>query len=428
MKRRELLKLASWSAIGATLPLTFRSYAAAEDYTGPLFISIQVDGGWDVTSFCDPKMNVAGEREINHWANTGEIRPVGNIQYAPFAGNAAFFEKYYQYMLVINGVDAQTNSHSAGVTHNWSGRLSAGYPTVTALAASIYGAQLPMGYVSGGGYQETANLVRYTSLSNPEGLKGLINGNVTFWDEDKSYRYQSDLDRIKRFQLQRLLAMQENEALTPRQRHGLETFYQARISRDQLAAFADVLPNADELQPLLQVTPGGRSSLLRQEQVALLGFQAGVTMAADVHLRGFDTHSDHDADHEPMLAHLTESIDYIWDTAEELGMADRLTVFVGSDFGRTPRYNSSDGKDHWPIGSAVFMRKAAPWGNRVVGQTDPLHSASNIDELSLLPEENGRHIYPGDVQRAMRVLAEVDQHPTTLMFPINTGGYMDFLA
>ena len=41
--------------------------AAAEDYTGKLFVLIQAQGGWDPTSFCDPKVNVAGEEEINHW-------------------------------------------------------------------------------------------------------------------------------------------------------------------------------------------------------------------------------------------------------------------------------------------------------------------------------------------------------------------------
>jgi hypothetical protein len=426
MKRRDLIKLAAWGAIGSSLPLSFRTFAAGEGYDGPLYICLQVAGGWDVTSFCDPKMNVAGEEDINHWANSGEIQQAGNISYAPFAGNAAFFDKYYQDMLVINGVDAQTNSHSAGVTHTWSGRLSEGFPTLTALAASIHGADLPMGFVSAGGYQETANLVRYTSISDPDGLKGLINGNVTAWNENKSYRYQSDLDRIKAYQLERLLTLQESGSLTPRQRHGLETYYQARLSRDQLADFAAVLPTADALQPRVQVTQNDNSSLLRQAQVALLGFQAGVSMAADLHVSGFDTHADHDEDHEPMLQHLTEAIDYLWTQAEVLGIADRLTVFIGSDFGRTPSYNSAGGKDHWPIGSAIFMQKNAAWGNRVVGQTDDFHFAVDLDEDSLQPSAGGRHILPGDVQLAMRVVAGIENHATTLQFPINTGAYLDF--
>ncbi len=429
LKRRDLLRLAAWSSIVASMPRPFTVHAATGDNAGPLIVTLQVSGGWDVSSFCDPKANVPGEKVINTWANTGEIQQVGNLSYAPFAGNATFFEKYYQHMLVINGVDAQTNSHSAGVTHNWSGRLSEGYPTATALAASVFGADLPMGYVSGGGYQETARLVRYTSLSNPEGLAGLINGNVTLWDAEQQYRHQSDLDRIKRYQLEQLEELLGSSTLTPRQRHAMETYYQARVARTELGAFAELLPTGDELQPSVEVTGDVQSTVHRQAQVALIGFQSGVSMAADLFLRGFDTHADHDQDHEPMLAHLTDAVDYIWETAESLGLADRLLVFISSDFARTPRYNSSEGKDHWPIGSAIFMAKNAPWGNRVVGGSDELQNALNISPATLLHDDvSGRHIYPGDVQRTLRVLTGVDQHESALRFPINTGDYMDFLT
>lgn len=429
MKRRDLLKLAGWSAISASLPVGFRTYAQSEGYSGPLFICIQVNGGWDVTSFCDPKTNQPGEAPINTWAETGEVQQVGNIRYAPFAGNAAFFQKYYQDMLVINGIDAQTNSHSAGVTHTWSGRLSEGYPTVTALAASVHAPTLPMAYVSGGGYQETAGLVRYTTLSDPAGLRDLILGNVTAWNQDNSYRHQEDLDRIKAYQLARLEDMMQRDGLTPRQRHGLETYYQARLSRDQLTAFAEALPDNDELQGIVDVFQGQRSSLLRQIQVALLGFQAGVGMAADLFVSGFDTHQLHDQEHEPAMAHLTAALDYLWTYAEELGVADRLTVFIGSDFARTPAYNSSEGKDHWPIGSAIFMQKNAAWGNRVVGETTELHEARNLSPDTLeVDEVNGRRIYPGDVQLAMRELAGVDQHPNATPFPISTGEPMNFFS
>ena len=46
-------------------------------------------------------------------------------------------------MLVINGVDAQTNSHTVGIVHNWSGRNAEGYPTTTALLAAHYAAGPP---------------------------------------------------------------------------------------------------------------------------------------------------------------------------------------------------------------------------------------------------------------------------------------------
>ncbi len=50
-------------------------------------------------------------------------------------------------------------------------------------------------------------------------------------------------------------------------------------------------------------------------------------------------HGDHDRRHHQALSDLNNDIDYLWTKAEELGIANRLTVVVSSDFGRTPFYN-----------------------------------------------------------------------------------------
>ena len=146
MRRRTLLKGLLAAAIGAPgfrLPLV-----NAASHRGKFFVFVQAEGGWDPTSFCDPKTNTRGEPVINYWAQYGDVRQVGNLFYAPFANNAAFFEKYYPRMLVINGVDAQTNAHSVGQLHNWSGRNSEGYPTLSALLAAYYAPALPIPYLS----------------------------------------------------------------------------------------------------------------------------------------------------------------------------------------------------------------------------------------------------------------------------------------
>ena len=48
------------SALGAGASSGFRvPLANAANYTGKLFVFIQADGGWDPTSFCDPKTNLS---------------------------------------------------------------------------------------------------------------------------------------------------------------------------------------------------------------------------------------------------------------------------------------------------------------------------------------------------------------------------------
>ena len=68
-------------------------------------------------------------------------------------------------------------------------------------------------------------------------------------------------------------------------------------------------------------------------------------------------------------------VDYLWDYTEVHGVANRMVVVMGSDFGRTNKYSAQGGKDHWPIGSFIVMEKNQHWANRVVGETDELHFA-----------------------------------------------------
>ena len=81
--------------------------------------------------------------------------------------------KHHRRLLVINGVDAQTNSHTVGIVHNWSGRNSEGYPATPALFAAHHAPALPVSYVNFGGYSETGGLTRYTRLDNPDLLRSI---------------------------------------------------------------------------------------------------------------------------------------------------------------------------------------------------------------------------------------------------------------
>ena len=100
---------------------------------------------------------------------------------------------------------------------------------------------------------------------------------------------------------------------------------------------------------------------------------------------------------------MTDAIQLFWQRAEERGFADRVTMVIGSDFGRTPNYNSNNGKDHWPIGSVIVMEKNASWTNRAVGLTDEGHNALSINPSTLEPDErNGTNIYPKHIHQALR--------------------------
>ena len=405
------------TAAGFRIPL-----ANAMDYAGRLFVFVQADGGWDPTSFCDPKTNSEGEPKINHWADAGEVGEAGNIAYAPFANNKAFFDKYHSRMLVVNGVDAQTNSHTTGIVHNWSGRISEGYPATTALLAAHNGAGMAMPHLSFGGFSNTAGVGVYTRLNGGREVRNIARPN---WDQGDANRrpFFSDLDwdTIARHRDARQSRLAAAPNLMPREQRN-RLLYAAALrgeAQEGLRGFADLIGRSGE-PPGEETAHGHRSTLKLQSQLAVLAFKAGVAVSADLFLGGFDTHDNHDVEQGWLLGNLTDSVDYLWDQAEAQGVADRLVVVMGSDFGRTNFYNSDDGKDHWPYGSFVIMEKNQGWTNRVVGETDELHFAKKINPSTLSVDEAvGTLIYPRHVHKALRRYLGIENSEHSLLFPFN---------
>ena len=431
MKRRTILKgilaTVGGAAAGFRLPL-----ASAAHRQGKFHVFVQANGGWDPTSFCDPKANVVGEPVINRWAERAEIRQAGNIRYAPFAENEAFFEKYHQRMLIINGVDSQTNSHTVGVVHNWSGRNSEGYPTATALLAAHYAPDLSVPYLSFGGYSETGGIARFTRMNDPDLLRNIATPAVPHWNAEGRYFNDADWASLESRRARTAQRLADERDLLPARAHNREFHRSAFAAADGLRAYAEAIPPSDELEQPERYDGANYnyySDLKRQAQLTVLAFKTGVAVSADLWLGGFDTHAYHDRDHAWLLGNLTGAIDYLWQYAEQHGVADRLVVVMGSDFGRTNTYNAKQGKDHWPIGSYVVMEMDQPWTDRVVGETDPRHFAQRIDPTTLERDDhNGTIIYPKHVHKALRRYLGIEQTPAALRFPFNNTEDFAFFA
>ncbi len=425
MKRRDFLKNMILGSAGLALPLP-RIYGAANDiYSGRLLVQLQVNGGWDVTSFCDPKVNQPGELEITHWSRDNDILAAGNIPYAPFANNTAFFDKYHQHMMVINGVDAQTNSHTTGVLHNWSGRNSEGFPYSTAMFAAHNAPEQPLSYINCGGYAQTGNLIRFSRLDDTRALRQLLQPEMQ--NEQNNIRHPEDMARIREYRLRRMSGLIAREDNIPRRQTNLEAYESALNGVSSLTNFTDFIPPDDEILDNVQVNSEVSSNLGRQIQMSIAAFDAGIASAVDLIVFGFDTYTDHDNLHEPLLAHTTESLDLLWTLAEERGFADRMTVVIGSDFGRTNHYNADDGKDHWPIGSVIVMEQNPSWGNRAVGATDELHNAYQMNPATLeRDDDNGTIIYPKHVHKALRRYLVLESTAVDAPFPFNNTEDFDF--
>ena len=95
---------------------------------------------------------------------------------------------------------------------------------------------------------------------------------------------------------------------------------------------------------------------------------------------------------------------------ERQGIADKIIVLVGSEFGRTPYYNVDLGKDHWPVTSMMMMGPGIT-GGRVIGGTDDEFLPKTVDPTTLAEDPAGVNITPGNINAALRELAGIVDDP-----------------
>jgi uncharacterized protein (DUF1501 family) len=135
---------------------------------------------------------------------------------------------------------------------------------------------------------------------------------------------------------------------------------------------------ADQLKTVAQLI-GARSTLGAKRQVFMVA------------LNGFDLHDYLDTRHAPLLKQVDEAMTAFYQATVELGVANQVTSFTASDFGRTLTSNG-DGSDHgwgshhWVMGGAV--KGAAFYGPPPpvsVGDTSAADDQWHVGQGRLLP-------------------------------------------
>lgn len=436
MKRRDFLKLTGSvgaGVIGGLMP-ALKLHAAHDGYTGPLILTIEARGGWDPTSMCDPKGNSTANdagQAVNKFSAAGITTMGGTgtgngdqIFYAPPAPvhtgdatlftNQAFFTNHASRLLVVNGIDNRTTSHSNGRRFAWSGELVRNaYPNFGALVAGTVGRRRGIPFISNGGYDETGGLVAPTRLNN-NGIRALFEiayperitpdnaGSGTYFSpqvqnlitQARDTRHQQLLADQRLLRLQKTLG----DLISERQDPG--------HLRDMTA---DLVSNPESTDPMLLGRSRARD-LYRQGRLALSAYETGVSAAAHLTIGGYDTHDDHDQSHYPRLMDMLMGVDAIIQEINARGLQDRVVIMMTSDFGRTNRYNSGDGKDHWRVTSSMLW--AAPafiQGNRCIGVTDVNHKAQPIPAAQA-PRVSASNIVvrPSHIHNALRKMVGID--------------------
>jgi uncharacterized protein (DUF1501 family) len=417
MQRRNFLKLCGTAGLGFAAPVGLSSLSRADDatadpapYEGPYYVVFNASGGWDTTYLMDPK----GVNEINRLYKEGDILTQGNHRLAPNAehiqaglSNEDFFKKYGDDLLVLNGLDYSVNNHSPCSRYMATGKLdSLAYPTSAALVAACKGPEVPLAFLTFGNYSATGNLVAMARVPYLNSLTRLANADGVHGNARSPYHDDFVTDRIERA-LEEQLQARVSKVRLPRVERSQSMLYAAQINSKALQRVTPYIPKSSP-----------RERLSQQADIALASFKAGVCVSANLSIGQFDSHANNDPDQMKLIPEFLAGIDYLVTKSEELQIRDKLVVIIQSEMGRTPNYNKGNGKDHWSIGSIMFMGCGIQ-GNRVVGATDEKQFLVPVDPKSLSTDaENGIRVRPEHIHASLREFAGVDNHAFSKQFPL----------
>jgi uncharacterized protein (DUF1501 family) len=412
--RRDFLKYCGLVGLGLAVPGVFprgtRAEPNNEPYGGPYYVVLNASGGWDTTYLMDPK----GINEINRLYKEGDILTHGAHKYAPTAAhvqggmsNEDFYAKYGDELLVLNGLDYSVNNHSPGARYMATGKLdSLAYPTFAALVGACQGPACPLSYLTFGNYSATGNLVAMSRIPYVPSLSRIANADAVEGNARAPYHDKFVLDRIEAALAEEHAARQAEPRL-PRAARAENMLYAAQVNSKALERVTQYIPSSVPKERLAQ-----------QAEIALASFKAGVCVSANLTIGQFDSHANNDPDQMRLIPEFLAGIDHLLRRSEELQIREQMVVIVQSEMGRTPTYNKGNGKDHWSIGSIMFIGRGIQ-GNRVLGATDDKQFHVPLDPATLAcDKDQGIRVRPEHIHAALRELAGIAEHPFSKKFPL----------
>ena len=413
--RRDFLKLCGLVGLGFACPGGLASLARAATkeeppYAGPFYLVFNASGGWDTTYLMDPK----GINEINRLYQEGDIQTKGAHKFAPTGkhktggmSNEEFFGEFGSELLTLNGLDYSVNNHSPGARYMATGKLdSLAYPTFAALVAACNGPTCPLSFLTFGNYSATGNVVAMSRVPYLQSLQKIANADSIEGNLRSPYHDDFALSRIEQA-LGEQRSAQAVQPRLPREERAMSMLYAAQVNSKALQRVTPFIPSSN---------PKGR--LAQQAEIALASFKAGVCVSANLSIGQFDSHANNDTDQLKLIPEFLEGIAYVLRRAEALKIREKLVIIVQSEMGRTPTYNKGNGKDHWSIGSAMFLGPRIK-GNRVIGATDDKQFGVPLDPKSLVcDKEKGIKIRPEHIHLSLREYAGIAEHPLSKKFPL----------
>jgi hypothetical protein len=161
--------------------------------------------------------------------------------------------------------------------------------------------------------------------------------------------------------------------------NAMDSFYQAAyglISSDSAREAFNLKKESDKLRDEYGRNTAGQRFLLARRLV-----EAGVRMVS-LNYGSWDHHSNIKGAFESQAPNFDVAFARLITDLEERGMLERTVVMVSSEFGRTPKINGSNGRDHWPRVFSVALAGGGFKKGYIHGASDALGGEPDRDAVS----------------------------------------------
>jgi len=343
-------------------------------------VVVVADGGWDPVYCLDPK---PGSQQIAVPA-TGSLGRYDDLDvWVDGPAVDEFFTRHASRTAIVRGIDAGSFGHAECKKRMLTGTRSELNPDLGAIAGHELGRDLAIPYFIVGNVAFTGALAGSSArVGAKKQLRDLL--------EDRP-----DADLIETYANRQADRLREVRAATGFNRTRVDDYTSARQRASTLTASQGLFAG------------GGRFDFGKQIEIASSALASGLCRSATISTGyNWDTHETNEDQRDGFeqlfagLVQLAGAIDL-----------ETTTVAVISEMGRHPQLNDAQGKNHWPVTSALVFGAGVRPG--VHGGTGPGLEALRVDLASGALDDAGSTLTYGSF--AAGILALVGVEPSAYL-------------